>query len=109
MDLPRFWKSDFRNATLQTVKKTVLIRCRPILSYMYPKTVLTNVANRKFEISFFLALLDYRQQSPWYGVFVRRPASVVRVAIISEPIEQIPFKFQFKVALGRNQGGNGHF
>ncbi len=36
------------------------------------------------------------------------PASV-RVAIISEPVEQIPFKFQLYVALGLNQGGNGHF
>ncbi len=40
--------------------------------------------------------------------FVRRP-SAVRIAIIFEPTEQIPFKFQLWLPLGLNHCGNRHF
>ncbi len=45
----------------------------------------------------FLALLDYASRVMVWGLC---PSSVVRVAIISEPIEQIPFKLQLWVPLG---------
>ncbi len=41
--------------------------------------------------SSILALLDYVSRTHAIEIC---PSSVVRVAIISEPIEQIPFKFQ---------------
>ncbi len=44
----------------------------------------------------FLALLDYDSRAHGMGSFL----SVVRVAIISEPIEQIPFRFQLWLPLG---------
>ncbi len=49
------------------------------------------------------------QQSSWNrNLSIVRPSSV-RVAFISEPIKQIPFKFQLWLPLRLNQGGNGHF
>ncbi len=56
-------------------------------------------------LSVFLALLDYASRAHEIEIC---PSSVC-VAIISEPIEQIPFKFQLWLPLGLNQGGNGHF
>ncbi len=53
----------------------------------------------------FLALLDYVSRAHEIKIcpssVVRRPLSVIRVAIISEPtcIEQIPFKFQLWLPL----------
>ena len=49
------------------------------------------------------------QQSSWArNLSVIRPSSVC-VAIISEPVEHIPFKFQLWLPLGLSEGGNGHF
>ncbi len=66
---------------------------------------------------FYLCLTLSAEIMVWGGVFVhhpsfamRRPASPFKicVAIISEPIKCISFKFQLQVALALNQGGKWH-
>ncbi len=67
----------------------------------------------EFKIAFFLALFDYVSRAHEIEMcpssVVRRPLSVIRVAIISEPIEQIPFKFQLWLPLGHIPHGSQNF
>ena len=56
------------------------------------------------ELCYFLALLDYVSRVHGMGSL-----SVVRVAIFSQPIEQIPFKFQVWLLLDNTPGVFGIF
>ncbi len=69
--------------------------CYPLRSTIFTIWQLSPLL--KFQSATFLALLDYVSRAREIEIC---PSPVVCVAIISEPIEQIPFKFQLWLPLG---------